>query len=47
MIDVSLRSYFLTPASEPKLTTPEEVHEAMKGLKVRKATGPNGFRTGP
>jgi hypothetical protein len=25
MVDVTLRSYFLTPASEPNLTTPDEV----------------------
>jgi hypothetical protein len=43
MVDVSLRSYFLTPASEPKLTTPEEVQEAIRGLKVSKAPGPNGI----
>ena len=42
MIDVVLRSYFLTPASKPKLTNPDEVHEAIRGLKVSKAPGPNG-----
>jgi hypothetical protein len=30
------------PASEPKLTSPSEVLEAIKGLKVGKAPGPNG-----
>jgi hypothetical protein len=44
MVDVALRSYFLTPASEPKLTTPDEVHEAIRGLKVSKAPAPNGIR---
>jgi hypothetical protein len=43
MVDVALRSYFLTPASEPKLTTPDEVREAIRGLKVSKAPGPNGI----
>jgi hypothetical protein len=43
MVDVALESYFLTPASEPKLTTPEEVHEAIRGLKYSKAPGPNGI----
>ena len=43
MVDVALRSYFLTSASEPKLTNPDEVHEAIRGLKVSKATGPNGI----
>jgi hypothetical protein len=29
MVDVALRSYFMTYAGEPKLTKPEEVQEAM------------------
>jgi hypothetical protein len=41
MVDVALRSYFMTTASEPKLTKPEEVQEDMRGLKVSKAPGPN------
>jgi hypothetical protein len=40
-VDVALRSYFLSPASQPQLTTPDEVHEAIRGLKVSKAPGPN------
>jgi len=40
-VDVALRSYFLSPASEPQLTTPDEIHEAIRGLKVGKAPGPN------
>jgi hypothetical protein len=40
-VDVALRSYFLTTASEPKLTNPDEVHEAISGLKVSKAPSPN------
>jgi len=32
MVDVAQMSYFMTPASEPKLTTPEAVQEAMRGL---------------
>jgi hypothetical protein len=43
MVDVVLRSYFLTPTSEPKLTTPDEVQEAIRGLKVSKAPCPNGI----
>jgi hypothetical protein len=42
MVDVALESYLLSPASEPYLTSPEEVHEAMKGLKPGKTPGPNG-----
>jgi len=33
----------MTPASEAKLTNPEEVQEAIRGLKVSKAPGPNGI----
>jgi hypothetical protein len=36
MVDVALRSYFMTPASEHKLTNPDEVHEAIRGLKAMK-----------
>ena len=41
--DVAWRSYLLSSASEPQLTTPVEVHEAIRCLKVSKATGPNGI----
>jgi len=34
----------MTPASEPKLTNPEEVQEAIRGLEVSNAPGPNGIR---
>jgi hypothetical protein len=40
---VALRPYFITPISEPKLTNPEEVQEAIGGLKFSKAPGPNGI----
>ena len=43
MVDAALRSYFMIPASEPKLTNPEEVQEAIRGLKVSKAPCPNGI----
>jgi hypothetical protein len=42
-VNVGLRSYFMAPASEPKLTNTEEVQEAIRGIKVRKAPGPNGI----
>jgi len=42
-VNVALRSYFLSSASEPQLTTPDEVHEAIRGLKISKAPGPNGI----
>jgi len=41
MVDVALRPYFQAPASERKLTTPDEVHKAIRDLKVVKAPGPN------
>jgi hypothetical protein len=42
-VDVALRSYFMTTASEPKLTSPDEVQEAIRGLGDGKAPGPNGI----
>ena len=42
-VDVALRTYFLSPASEPQLTTPDEFHEAIRGLKVSKAPVPKGI----
>jgi hypothetical protein len=43
MVNVALRSYFLTPASEPKLTNPDEIQEAIMGLKVSKTPGPSSI----
>jgi hypothetical protein len=43
MVDVALESYFLTSASEPRYTNPEEVQNTIRGLKVIKAPGPNGI----
>jgi len=42
-VDVMLLSYFLTPASEPKLTNTSEVHEVIQGLNFGKAPDPNGI----
>ena len=39
---VALRSYLMTPASEPNLTNPDEVQEAIRVLKISKVPGPNG-----
>jgi len=41
MVDVTLRSSVMAPASEPKLTNREEVQDAIRGLKISKAPGPN------
>jgi hypothetical protein len=40
MVGVALWSYFLTPASEPKLSNPDDVQVEIRGLKVSKAQGP-------
>ena len=45
-VDVALRSYFLSPASEPQLTTPDEVQEATRGLKFSKARARTVYRIG-
>jgi len=42
LVYVALR-YFLTPASEPKLTNPDEVHEDIRVLTLGKAPGSNGI----
>ena len=43
MVDVALRSHLISPASEPRLTNREEVQEAIRGLEVNKAPGPDGI----
>jgi hypothetical protein len=43
MVDVALRTYFLTPASENNLTTPDEVQEAIRCFKVSKAPDTNRY----
>ena len=42
-VNVELDSYLQTPASEPTLSNPVEVQDAIRGLKVGKAPGPNGI----
>jgi hypothetical protein len=36
MVDMALRPYLRAPASEPNITNPEQVQEAIRGLKVSK-----------
>jgi hypothetical protein len=43
MVDVALRSYIVTPANEPNLSDPDEVHEAKSTFKFSKAPRTNGF----
>jgi hypothetical protein len=42
VVNEAMRAYEYAPASELKLTSPSEVLEAINGLKVGKAPGPNG-----
>jgi hypothetical protein len=44
IVEVALKSYLRTLASERKLTSPHYVQEANRGLKVSKARGPKGIR---
>ena len=44
-VDVALRSYFLSPASEPHLTTHDEVQEAIRVLKVTRPLARTVYRT--
>jgi hypothetical protein len=44
MGDVTLRSYFLIPANESKVNNPEEIQEAIRGLRFSKASSPNGIQ---
>jgi hypothetical protein len=46
MFDVALRSYFLTIASESKLTIPDEVDKAIRSLKVGNDRAQMVYRTG-
>jgi hypothetical protein len=41
-VDEVMRAYKYAPASELKLTSPSQVQEAVQGLEVGKAPGPNG-----
>jgi len=42
-VGVALRSYLKTPASESKLTNPEEVQEAIKGSQGEQGIGPKRY----
>ena len=41
MVDVALSSYFISLASEPQLTSRDEVYAAIRVLKDSKASGPH------
>jgi hypothetical protein len=42
MVNEAMRAYEYAPASEPKLTSPSEVQQAIKELRFGKTPGPNG-----
>jgi len=42
-VNEAMRAYEHAPTSEPKLTSRSEVLHAIKGLRVGKASGPNGI----
>jgi hypothetical protein len=43
VVNEAMRAYSFVPASESKLTNPTEVQDAIRGLKVGKAPGPDGI----
>jgi hypothetical protein len=43
IVNVGLMSFFLTLVSEPKITNPDEVHEAITALKFARDASPNGI----
>jgi hypothetical protein len=43
LINEAMRAYEYAPPSEPKLTSPLEVQQAILGILVGKAPGPNGI----
>ena len=45
-VDVVLRSYFLTSASEPNFINPDEVHETIKVSRSARLRTQMEFRTG-
>jgi len=47
MVDVALRSYCLTPVSEPNLANTDEVHESIRCLNVSRSPDRKVSRTGP
>jgi hypothetical protein len=46
MVDVALRSYFLNPASDPKLINTDGVQEAIRALRSAKLQAQTASRTG-
>jgi hypothetical protein len=46
-VDVVLKSYFQAPASEPKLTNPDEVHDAIRGSRSARLLAQMVYRTEP
>jgi len=44
IVDIALMTYFLISARETNLTNSDEVHEPVRGLKIRKDPDPYGFQ---
>jgi len=47
VVNEAMRKYSFAPVSEPKLTNTTEVQDAIRGLKVGKAPGPNDIPNRP
>ena len=47
VVNEAMREYSFVPASEPKITNTTEVQEAIRGLEVGKAPGPNDIPNRP
>jgi hypothetical protein len=43
VVNEAMREYAFAPTSESQLTNPMEVQDAIRGLKVGKAPGPDGI----
>jgi len=43
VVNEAMRACCFAPASEPKLTNPKEVQDAIRSLKVGKTPGPDGI----
>ena len=43
MVDVALRSYFMTRVTEHEVTNPVEIHEAIRSFKVGETSDTNGI----
>jgi hypothetical protein len=47
MVDIALRSYSMTPASQPNLTNPDEVQETIRVSRSARLSAQTESATGP